>query len=88
MDETAQRVLDESRRFRKCLPELMKAYEGRWVVFRDGSVVAAFDDEDAAYVAAVQQFGVHGGFVVAPVAADTCEPTPVSAALIFSKLSP
>ena len=58
------------------------AVRARWVVFRDGSVVAAFDDEDAAYVAAVQQFGVHGGFVVAPVAADTCEPTPVSAALM------
>lgn len=86
MDETAKRVLEESRTFRARLPELMKAYEGRWVVFRDGDVKADFDDEEAAYVAAVQRFGVRGGFVIARVAAETCDPVPVSAGRFFSTL--
>ena len=33
MEEIAQRVLEESRRFRVRLPELVKMYDGRWVVF-------------------------------------------------------
>ncbi len=85
MNPTEQRILEESRKFRQRLPELLKTYEGRWVVFRDGGVVEAFDDEDTAYVAAVQRFGAHSGFVVAPVAADVCDPSPVTAALIFAK---
>ena len=88
MNPTEQRVLEESRTFRQRLPELLKVYEGRWVVFRDGGVIDAFDDEETAYVAAVQRFGVHGGFVVAPVATDVCEPAPLTAALIFAKPAP
>ena len=88
MDETAKRVLEESRRFRACLPELMKTYEGRWIVFRDGNVIDDFDDEDAAYAAAITRFGTRGGFVIAPVASDACDPVPVSAALVFVKPSP
>jgi hypothetical protein len=88
MDEIATRVLEESRRFRAKLPELMKTYEGRWVVFRDGDVKDDFEDEEEAYVAAVNAFGVHGGFVIAHVAADTCEPVPVSAGLFFAKMPP
>jgi hypothetical protein len=86
MDETADRVLEESRRFRSRLPELIKQYEGRWVVFLDGDVKEDFDDEEAAYVAAVQKFGVRGGFVIARVAADTCDPAPVSTGRFFTTL--
>ena len=86
MDQNQQRVLEESRVFRKRLPELMTAYDGRWVVFLDGDVKDAFDDEESAYVAAVKKFGVRGGFVIARVAFDTCDPIPVSAGLVFAKL--
>jgi hypothetical protein len=81
MSPTAERVLEESRRFRARLPELLKLYQGRWVVFREDAVVADFADEDAAYVDAVTRFGVRGGFVVAPVSLDALEPA-ISAALI------
>jgi hypothetical protein len=85
MDANAQKVLEESRRFRARLPELLKDYDGRWVVFLDGDVRDAFDDEEEAYVAAVTRFGVRGGFVIARVSADACDPVPVSAALFFAK---
>ena len=87
MSQVERRIREESRKFRQRLPELIKRYEGRWVVFRDGDVVEAFDDEGAAYDAGVRRFGVDGGFVIAPVTADVCDPAPVSAALIFAKPS-
>jgi hypothetical protein len=85
MDANAQRVLEESRRFRAALPELLPQYNGRWVVFRNGAVVDAFDDEDDAYVAAVDKFGVGGGFVIARVGVNALEPVAVSAALFFTR---
>jgi hypothetical protein len=87
MDANAQRVLEESRRFRMRLPELVPRYNGRWVVFLDGDVKDAFDDEEEAYVAAVHMFGVRGGFVIARVAPDVCDPIDVTAALFFIKRS-
>lgn len=66
-DPVHQQVREESRRFRAQLPELIKKYAGRWVVFRDGAVQADFDDEETAYTSGVQEFGVRGGFVIARV---------------------
>ncbi len=88
MDANAQRVLEESRRFRTRLPELVQQYNGRWVVFLDGDVKGAFDDEEDAYAAAVTKFGVRGGFVIARVDPRVCEPVDVTAALFFMKPSP
>lgn len=85
MDANAQRVLEESKRFRARLPELLPRYSGRWVVFLEDEVRGVFDDEEDAYVAAVQEFGVRGGFVIARVAPDACDPVEVSAALFFTK---
>lgn len=86
MNVTAQRVLDESKRFRARLPELVPRYDGRWVVFLDGDVKDDFEGEEEAYVAAVRRFGVNGGFVIARVAADASEPIAISATLFFAKL--
>lgn len=61
MGPSAQRVLEESREFRRRLSELVALYEGRWVVFRGGRVVSDYGGEEEAYVAAVQRFGVRGG---------------------------
>jgi hypothetical protein len=83
--DNAQRVLEESRRFRKRLQELLPQYEGRWVVFRDNEVQGAFDDEEQAYAAGVEKFGVRGGFAIARVEADADRPVPVTAALFFAK---
>jgi hypothetical protein len=84
MDANAQRVLDEAKRFRALLPELLRKYDGRWVIFRDGDVAGDFDEEEQAFVAAVGTYGVRGGFVIALVTADALEPVPVSAALFFA----
>ena len=54
-------------RFRAALPELLKDHAGKWVVFRDGQVVSVHDDEEAAYRAGREAFGLRGGHVVAPV---------------------
>jgi hypothetical protein len=81
MDENERRVLAETERFLSVLPELIERYRGRWVVFRDGRVVSDHDTEDQAYQAAVEQFGIAGGHVVAPVVETT--PTPVTAGVMF-----
>lgn len=73
-DEVHQRVLEESRRFRARLPELLQRYDGRWVVFIRDAVAGDFADEESAYVAGVQWFGVRGGFVIARVDEDADKP--------------
>jgi hypothetical protein len=57
----------EMRRFDAALPELLKEYRERWVVFRDGQVVSVFDAEEDAYQDGLRRFGRHGGHVVASV---------------------
>ena len=81
MSDIEQRVLDETLRFRKALPELMKSYARRWVIFRDGAVIADFGSVDDAYATAIARFGIEGGFVVAPVV--EAKPTPVTAGVLF-----
>jgi hypothetical protein len=83
--DNAQKVLEESRKFRARIPELVPDYNGRWVVFLNNEVKYAFDDEEEAYVTAVNEFGVRGGFVVALVTEDAGAPVPISAALFFTK---
>lgn len=61
------RVAVEAARFRAAVPRLMAEYGGQWVVFRDGVVASAHPDEEAAYLAGLEQFGPAGGHVVAVV---------------------
>jgi hypothetical protein len=81
--DTAERVRQEMCRFEASLPRLMPLYADRWVVFRDGEVVSVHEDEEAAYRAGIEEFGRHGGHVVAQVA----EPrvVPLSAAIAYQR---
>ena len=63
------KVYEESKRFKEALPSLLKTLEGKWVVFRNGEVVCVQDDEEAAYIAGIELFGVYGCHVVAQVKA-------------------
>ena len=81
MSAIEKRVFDETQRFQAALPELMKKYPARWVVFKDGQVQGDYDNGDGAYLAAIEKFGVDGGFVIAPVA--SIAPTPVTAGVLF-----
>lgn len=67
--EARRKVDEEDERFRAALPSLLEDAElrGRWVLFKDGAVVAAFDDAAAAHREGVRRFGRYGGFLVAPV---------------------
>jgi hypothetical protein len=64
-----RKVDEEDERFRAALPALLEdaALRGRWVLFKDGAVVAAFDDMRAAHEEGERRFGRYGGFLVAPV---------------------
>ncbi len=77
----AEEVLAETKRFRQELPQLLKRYPGRWVVFKNGAVDSDHPDERSAYRAALEKYGPQGGYVVAPVAATG--PTPISAGVAF-----
>jgi hypothetical protein len=83
MTETvADRVLEETRRFRDALPELLNEHAGKWVVFKDGRVVSVHKDEDEAYRAGLEKFGREGGHVIAPVIPDV--PAPITAGVLFN----
>lgn len=81
MSTVADKVLEETKRFRAALPELLKTHRGKWVVFKDGSVQGIHDDEKTAYEDAVGRFGALGGYVIAPIVETS--PTPVTAAVLF-----
>lgn len=67
--EARRKVAEEAARFRVALPALLAdaALAGRWVVFKDGVVVATFDEGGIAYDEGCRRFGELGGFVVARV---------------------
>lgn len=67
--EARRKVAEESGRFRAALPSLLAddKLAGRWVLFRDGAVIASFASGDAAHEDGVRRFGRLGGFVVARV---------------------
>lgn len=64
-----RKVSEEMARFRAALPSLLEdpALAGKWVVFKDGEVVQAFDDRTEGYHWAVEHLGRLSGFVLAPV---------------------
>jgi hypothetical protein len=77
----SEKVLEETKRFRVALPELLKTYRGKWVVFKDGAVCSAHDDEKNAYLSASEKFGAGSGYVIALVT--ETRQTPVTAAVLF-----
>ena len=77
----AERLLQETLRFREALPELLKKHAGKWVVFRDGQVQGVFEDEEQAYRDGLTKFGREGGHVIAPVIEQ--RPAPITASALF-----
>lgn len=81
-ESTADKVLQETLRFRAALPELLKDHPGKWVVFKDGQVQSVHDKEVEAYRAGLEKFGRNGGHVIAPVVEQ--KPAPVTAGVMFN----
>ena len=67
--EANRRVSEEMGRFQAALPSLLvdDALRGRWVVFKDGAVQRAFDDEGEGFRWARETLGRLSGFVLARV---------------------
>lgn len=83
MNKTAQLVLEETERFEQALPQLLlTTCAGKWVVFKDGSVVSTHDTEAEAYDAGIATCGIDGGHVVAKVA--PLRVRPLRAAVLYS----
>ncbi len=80
-ESVADKVLQETLRFRTALPELLKKHSGKWVVFKDGEVQSFHDNEEEAYRAGLERFGREGGHVIAVVTEE--KPTPVTAGVLF-----
>ena len=81
MTTVADQVLEETKRFRAVLPSLLKTHRGKWVVFLNGEVKSAHDDETSAYADAIRLFGPDVPYVIAPIVETA--PTPVTAAVAF-----
>jgi hypothetical protein len=81
MSTATEKVRQEMERFNAALPELMKALQGKWVIFKDGQVQSHHDDETSAYLKAVETYGLEGGFVIAEVREQ--KPVLLSAAVAF-----
>lgn len=81
MTTVSEKVLEETKRFRASLPELLKVHPGKWIVFLNGAVQSVHDDETSAFESGRSQFGVDAGYVIAPVVEVT--PTPVTASVMF-----
>ena len=67
MNEQHRKVLEETKRFWAVLPELLEKMPGRWVLFKDGLVVADFATKKEARRAGLVTFGLDGGQVIAQV---------------------
>jgi hypothetical protein len=65
LEESNTRTREEMKRFDAALPAMLAdpALAGRWVVFRDGKVLYADDDNRRAYDWAISNLGNFGGFV-------------------------
>lgn len=76
------KVMLQTELFWKEVPRLIKeGHQGKWVVFHEGEVRGIFDIEEEAYQYAIEQFGLEGGQVIAPV--ENPEPTPISASFLY-----
>ncbi len=80
-EDVADKVLQETLRFREALPELLKEHAGKWVVFKDDRVQSVHETEHEAYRAGLEKFGRDGGHVVAQVIEQ--RPAPITAGVLF-----
>ena len=80
-ESVAEKVLQETLRFRAALPELLKGHSGKWIVFKDGEVQSVHDTAEEAHRAGLEKFGREGGHVVAPVVEE--KPAPITASVLF-----
>ena len=81
MTTAIDRVRAETARFRARLPELLQNIPGRWVIFRDGEVVADFLTEKEAHDEAVARYGTGDGFLVVQIEEE--QPRTVSPLFIY-----
>jgi hypothetical protein len=82
MSDIEQTVLDEVKRFRAALPQLLTRYRDRWVVWKDGRVQSDHATLDEAYRAGLRKYGPKSGMVVKQVCDDP-GPVPVTAGILF-----
>lgn len=76
-----RKVIEERALFDRVLPELLETIPGKWVVFHNGEVRAVYDDEDEAYVFALETLGRDAGFLLTRV--EESRPIPMTAAIMF-----
>jgi hypothetical protein len=81
MTMDTDKVLEETERFEKALPRLLKKHRGKWVVFRDGRARSFHATEMEAYLEAVHLFGPASAYVVALV--EEIEIQPISSRINF-----
>ena len=74
MTEVYRAVLEESRRFRAALPNLLERHAGQWVVFSDGQVSSVHADADTAYREGMMRFGPDASYVVDQVVRQAAVP--------------
>lgn len=57
-------IQDEITWFNQNRAPIVEQYQGQWVLVKDRGVRGAFPSYEAAFAAAVQQFGPQGGFLI------------------------
>jgi len=81
MTEMYRAVLEESRRFRAALPELLERHAGQWVVFKEGEVSSVHPDADTAYREGILRFGPDTSYVVDRVERQSA--VPLTAGVVY-----
>jgi hypothetical protein len=76
--ENAMTLHDEQRAFEQQLDELLKEHRGQYVLFKGGQPVDFFSDNDSAYTAALDRFGIDATYLIARV--EKSEPMAISMA--------
>jgi len=67
-------ISEEKADFREQLTELLKEYRDKWVIFKDGKVIEAFDDKEVAYAKALDLFGLDEPFLIEIVQVEKLQP--------------
>ena len=81
MADAREKVLEETKLFFASYENLQEKFGGRWVVFRGGKVRSDHATEGEAFEAAVEKYGVGGGFMVECVVPK--KPIPITAGVLF-----
>ncbi|MFT5431362.1 MAG: hypothetical protein ACI9OJ_002057 [Myxococcota bacterium] len=81
MIEMYRQILEESRRFRAALPDLLQRHAGQWVVFHHGQVTSVHADADDAYREGMTRFGPDCSYVVDRVERQSA--VPLTAGVVY-----